>query len=90
MNEAEFETKLREDGYDVARRDLDPGHVAPEHDHPWDTRGMVLEGEFTVVQGGESRSYAPGEVFDVPAGVAHRERHGAGGGRILFGRRKKA
>ena len=50
---------------------------------------MVLDGEFTVVQGGERRSFAPGEIFDVPAGVAHRERHGAGGGRILFGRRKK-
>ncbi len=89
MNEAEFEQALRRDGYQVVRRDMEPGHVAPEHDHAWDTRGMVVTGEFTIGIAGDSTTYREGQVFDVAAGVEHTERHGPAGGHLLVGRRKR-
>ena len=88
MNEAEFEQALRQDGYQVVRRDMEPGRVAPEHDHPWDTRGMVVAGEFTIGIAGDSTTYGKGQVFEVAAGVQHAERHGPDGGHLLVGRRK--
>jgi quercetin dioxygenase-like cupin family protein len=44
----------------------------PPHLHPsQDERFEVLEGEVEATIGGETRSYAAGERFDVPAGTVH-------------------
>jgi quercetin dioxygenase-like cupin family protein len=51
--------------------EIPDGVEVPEHVHgaQW---GVVLEGtvEFTI--GGETRTYGPGETYDVPDSVAHR------------------
>lgn len=88
MGQVEFEHAAARDGFKVARTEMTPGRTTPEHDHAWDIRGMVLEGRFTVDVGGSATSYGPGEVFEVPAGVMHSERHNPDGGLLLIGRRK--
>jgi quercetin dioxygenase-like cupin family protein len=49
---------------------------------------LVLEGVFTIEVAGDANAYRPGEVFDVPAGLVHSERHDPNGGFLLIGRRK--
>ncbi len=88
MDEKDFQRAAEMDGFKVSRAEMIPGRVTPEHDHGWDIRGMVLEGRFAVEVGGWATSYGPGEVFEVPAGVAHSERHDPEGGMLLVGRQK--
>jgi quercetin dioxygenase-like cupin family protein len=53
-------------------------------------RALVLDGDVTLTTGGESRTYRPGEVFEMAAGCEHSERHGPQGTKYLVGRRKPA
>jgi quercetin dioxygenase-like cupin family protein len=49
------------------------GDLPPKHHHPnQDEHFEVLEGRVRTVIGGESRSYAQGEAFDVPAKTTHQ------------------
>lgn len=88
VNEVDFQHTAERDRYKIAKIEMTPGRVTPEHDHAWDIRGMVLEGRFTIDIGGSAETYGPGEVFEVPAGVVHSERHDPNGGLLLIGRRK--
>jgi quercetin dioxygenase-like cupin family protein len=49
----------------------------PPHSHgaQW---GTVVEGEIALTIGGESRSYRPGDTYEIPAGVEHGARIKAG------------
>jgi quercetin dioxygenase-like cupin family protein len=49
----------------------------PAHSHKaqW---GVLLEGEIELTIAGTTRSYAPGEAWDIPEGVAHSVRVKAG------------
>ncbi|MES2710624.1 MAG: cupin domain-containing protein [Pseudomonadota bacterium] len=86
MDAKEFEAALLRDGFTPAIRAIEPGTATPEHTHPFDVRGMVLEGEITLTTAGGTRTYRPGEVFAMPAGHPHRETIGAAGVRNLVGR----
>jgi quercetin dioxygenase-like cupin family protein len=44
-----------------------------------------LEGELTLITGGETRTYGAGERCDVPAGAIHSARMGPRGCRYLIG-----
>ena len=47
--------------------------MPPEHHHPSQTETFtVLEGTMRVIAGGEERTYAAGERFDVRPGTRHR------------------
>lgn len=48
-----------------------PEGVVPEHSHPHEQMGTVLEGEFQLTIGGETRLVRKGDVWHVPAGVVH-------------------
>ena len=49
----------------------------PPHSHgpQW---GTVIAGEIVFTIGGETRSYGPGDSYDIPAGVEHGARIRAG------------
>ena len=71
MNRAEFESELREQGYqEIADRRMSPH-----------------EGEMTIRCDGEERTYRAGESFAMTAGRRHTERCGPEGVRYLAGRR---
>jgi quercetin dioxygenase-like cupin family protein len=61
-----------------------------EHDHPFEVRALVLDGEIALTVGGVKRSYGAGEVFAMAAGCRHAEDVGARGVRYLVGRRRAA
>lgn len=51
---------------------LEPGVVMPEHEHPHEQVGAVLQGalELTTPEGGQVVN--PGEAYIVPSGVRHK------------------
>ena len=63
--------------------DLEAGAILPEHSHPQEQGGIVLEGELEFMIAGESRILHPGDVYMIPGGVEHRVRVGASPARVL-------
>lgn len=53
---------------------FDPHSVVPEHSHPHEQMGMVLEGTFELVIEGEKRQLNPGDTYLVPSNAAHSAR----------------
>ncbi|MBM3215548.1 cupin domain-containing protein [Candidatus Poribacteria bacterium] len=51
-----------------------PDGMVPEHSHPHEQMGTVLDGEFELVIDGESRIVRSGDVWHVPANVTHSAR----------------
>lgn len=88
MDRVEFENQLESDGYSqIETKDYAARPANEAHGHDFAVRGLVLEGAFTVIQGNQSVTYHPGEVFAVAGGVAHSEEIGAQGARVLVGRK---
>jgi quercetin dioxygenase-like cupin family protein len=88
MEQAVFESELREQGYgEVVDRRMEPYRLNPDHAHEFDARLLVLEGAMTIVAEGSERTYRAGETFTMAAGCRHSERSGPDGARHLAGRR---
>lgn len=88
MNEGEFETQLRADGYtEIERQDLAPRPGKGRHRHLFEIRGLVLSGAFTVQQDGEAVTFGPGQIFAVAEGKLHDESVGPDGALVLIGRK---
>jgi quercetin dioxygenase-like cupin family protein len=51
--------------------ELSPGSVVHEHDHPNEQVGIVLRGSLTFTVGGETRTLAAGDTYNIPSGVRH-------------------
>jgi quercetin dioxygenase-like cupin family protein len=50
---------------------LSPNTVMPEHDHPHEQLGYILEGSMELTVGGETRNLTPGVAYTIPGGVRH-------------------
>ena len=87
MKEAQFESALRRDGFDVEHRSLPPSTVVSEHAHAFDVRALVLNGEITLTVEGVQYAYREGDIFVLPAGHRHAEAVGPAGVDYLVGRR---
>ena len=68
MNQSDFETDLRREGYQVFYGGSKAGEVNGDHTHDWDARVMVIGGEITVTRGGKSEIYHVGDSCAVAAG----------------------
>lgn len=62
-----------------------PGVYYPDHTHPAETAHIILEGEMTLIQGGVTQTFRPGDRCDVPARAVHSARMGPNGCRYLIG-----
>lgn len=54
-----------------SRVDLDALAVVPEHVHPHEQAGFVMEGEVEFTVGGEKRLLRAGDYYIIPGGVPH-------------------
>ena len=63
----------------LSRVVLLPNSVVPEHQHPHEQFGYVIEGEATFTIGGESRLLRQGDYYAIPGGVLHSVHVGPGG-----------
>jgi quercetin dioxygenase-like cupin family protein len=80
MDIARFETDLRSDGYErIENKQLAAGTCSAEHEHPFDVRALILEGETTISAAGVTRTYSRGEGINIAAGCPHAEQVGANG-----------
>lgn len=50
---------------------LETGCEIPEHSHPHEQAGLVLEGRLRFRIGSDERDVGPGEAFLIPADVVH-------------------
>ncbi len=48
-----------------------PKAVVPNHTHPHEQAGLVLQGEFEFTIGGETKWVRPGDAYVIPGGVEH-------------------
>ena len=51
---------------------IEPGIVIPEHSHPHEQMGMLLEGEAEFIIGGEKKLVKQGEAYLIPSNVKHQ------------------
>ena len=90
MDAVVFQGELTRDGFGEAEeKSWRAGTHNDAHAHGFDLRALVLEGEITVAEGGQSETFGPGEVFTMADGCEHEERIGARGVRFLVGRRSR-
>jgi quercetin dioxygenase-like cupin family protein len=61
-------------GMTLAYWDVDADAALPEHSHPHEQIANVLEGEFELTVGGETRVLVPGQVAVIPSDVPHSGR----------------
>jgi quercetin dioxygenase-like cupin family protein len=63
--------------------ELAPNAVVPEHRHPQEQLGMVIEGRVTFTIGDETRDLGPGGTWRILSNEAHRVVAGAEGATVI-------
>ena len=60
------------DRMNLQRFEIEPGAVVPEHSHPHEQTGLVVEGTLTFLLGdGTERAVGPGDTYALAGGEAH-------------------
>jgi quercetin dioxygenase-like cupin family protein len=62
---------------------LAPGALMPDHHHPHEQLGYVVEGSLLLKIAGEERNLQPGDAYAIPGGVTHRAIGGPEGCLVL-------
>jgi mannose-6-phosphate isomerase-like protein (cupin superfamily) len=62
-----------------------PNAFYSDHTHAVETAHIILDGEMTLTQGAEARTFGVGERCDVPAGALHSAKMGPNGCKYLIG-----
>lgn len=52
--------------------EMEPHSVIPEHSHPHEQVGYMVEGRFEFIIAGRSHQVGPGEIWRIPGGVPHK------------------
>ena len=62
---------------------LAPGAIMPDHHHPHEQLGYVVEGSMVLNLAGDERTLQPGDAYTIPGGVTHRAVGGPNGCLVL-------
>jgi quercetin dioxygenase-like cupin family protein len=63
--------------------EIDANSEVPNHTHPHEQAGVVIEGEMEMGIGGEVRVLKPGDMYIIPGNVEHYARCGGKPARVL-------
>jgi quercetin dioxygenase-like cupin family protein len=63
--------------------DLDANIELPNHSHPHEQGGIVIEGQLELTINGETRILKPSNVYIIPGGVEHSARTGPQPTRVM-------
>jgi len=86
MKEEDCRNQLRAEGFTHIYTWQDrPGAFYPDHSHPTLSAHVILDGEMTLTQNGETRTFRAGDRVDVPAGAVHSAKMGPSGCCYLIG-----
>ncbi|MSQ67182.1 MAG: hypothetical protein EXR83_03155 [Gammaproteobacteria bacterium] len=86
MTETEFRAEIAARGGEPYPVELAADYFKDSHTHDFTARGLVLDGEFTLSFAGAAHHLVAGADFELTAGIAHTERTGAAGARLLAAR----
>lgn len=87
MDEREFRAELAQaGGPDPTLIEWEANRINAQHAHDFTARGLVLAGRFTISTADETRTFEPGDVYVLTAGIPHTETVGAEGVRLLSAR----
>ena len=88
MNVQDFETTLRQDGFtELLVRQQPPGYFLGDHQHAFDARALIIQGDISLTVAGLVSAYPTGTVFELAACTLHQEQAGPEGVTYLVGRR---
>lgn len=87
MDQDEFASRLRRDGFQEVTTVAREAGSMGEHAHPFEAEALILEGELQIRTADEERSYKAGDVFHLQPGVRHSETYGPQGVKYLVGRK---
>jgi quercetin dioxygenase-like cupin family protein len=88
MEREEFLGILAQEGFaEVVTVTREPDGKLDIHEHPFEAKALIVEGELTLRVGEIDRLYQVGDVFHLPAHVSHSERYGPVGVQYLVGRK---
>ena len=83
-----FEQQARASGFDqVLQRQWPALHETGTHTHPFEVRAVVVQGEFWLTVGEQTRHLRAGDTFELQRDVAHAERYGPDGATYWVARR---
>ena len=86
VDQKSLERQLQQEGFRHTYVWQDgPNASYPDHTHVTETAHIILDGEMTITQGGETHTYGLGQRCDVPAGAVHSAKMGSEGCRYLIG-----
>jgi mannose-6-phosphate isomerase-like protein (cupin superfamily) len=81
-----LERQLRDEGFLHTYVWQDgPNAFYPDHTHATETAHIILDGEMTLTQDGETHTYNVGQRCDVHPGAVHSAKMGPHGCRYLIG-----
>jgi quercetin dioxygenase-like cupin family protein len=88
MEREAFVGILEQEGFaEVVTVEREPGGSLDTHEHPFEAKALIVEGELWIRTGDDERHYKVGDVFHLAAHRAHAERYGPQGVRYLVGRK---
>ncbi len=89
MNSEQFLQLLRRDGFPepVEVQQVPNGQIGV-HEHPFEVKALVVEGDITIVIDGLSKLYKSGEIFHLEFKQPHAESYGPEGVKYLASRKQ--
>ena len=88
MDEAQFRKSLIDEGYGQTKLvTWDPNHSNESHAHDFTAKGFVTAGSVQIESADGMQDCKQGDTFSMAAGVSHTEKAGAGGARLIVGRK---
>ena len=51
--------------------EIGPHGIVPNHSHPHEQAGLMIQGEFDMTIGGETKRLKAGDAYVIPGGVEH-------------------
>jgi len=63
--------------------EIEPDRDVPEHRHPNEQTGILIQGSLTFTIGGEARELRPGATWVIPGNVPHSVRSGPEGAALI-------
>lgn len=88
MDQEQFLLQLRAQGYEqVTTVTRAPHGFLDVHQHPFESRALILSGEISIRCNGHEVLYRPGDVFHLRHAEPHSERYGPAGVSYLVGRK---
>lgn len=89
MNSEQFLHLLRQDGFpEPVEVQQAPNGRFGIHEHPFEVKALVVEGDISIVVEGLCRNYKAGEIFHLELKQPHEESYGTEGVKYLASRKQ--